>query len=263
MRNIDQARFFILALLSAALAMPAVGQVGKPAFADFDAPGAGKTWSPVCANAFLGFLGCGTTPLANNDWGVVVGVYSDTNVVLHGFLRTPEGHITPLDAPGAGLKPGQGTASYAINDLGVVAGSFQDSDNIFHGFLRYPDGHFVTIDAPGAGTGPQQGTLATNVNLEGTRLEATSTPTVSTTASSGRSATSSHGSIRMGLFSPTRARKRVSARIAQSLGSIQTQITPLTASCARQTGISPLSTLLVREPATGLAPSLRASTRRE
>ena len=168
MRNKNQARWLILTLLSVGLAVPALAQPGKPTFAEFDAPGAGKTWSAVCANAFLGFLGCGTTPLANNDLGLVVGVYSDAKVVLHGFLRTPDGRIVSLDAPGAGVEAGQGTAAYAINDLGVIAGTYQDFQNIFHGFLRYPDGSFISLDAPEAGTGAQQGTLATNVNPDGT-----------------------------------------------------------------------------------------------
>ena len=134
---------------------------------EFDAPGA--SISP----------GLGTQALANNDFGAVVGFYTDTNVVSHGFLRLTSGKIISLDAPGAGLQPGtgQGTTAYSINDLGEIAGAFQDDKNVFHAFLRSSSGSFAIFDAPGAGTGlmpPQdcflvcgQGTWAFNVNLRG------------------------------------------------------------------------------------------------
>ena len=88
-------------------------------------------------------IGCGTTPLANNDLGDVVGTYTDAGMLQHGFLRDPNGYITSFDAPGAGIGPGQGTVAYAINDAGVIAGAFQDANSVYHGFLRYPDGFFV------------------------------------------------------------------------------------------------------------------------
>jgi hypothetical protein len=83
----------------------------------FDAPGADGVYSRLCASAFLGFLGCGATPFANNDLGVVVGTYSysypNKNIGMRGFLRTPNGHIASCDASGAGRKNSQGTAAYA------------------------------------------------------------------------------------------------------------------------------------------------------
>src|SRR5580658_6586778 len=45
--------------------------------------------------------GLGTQAFANNDLGVSVGVYTDMNVVPHGFIRTADGKITSFDAPGA------------------------------------------------------------------------------------------------------------------------------------------------------------------
>ncbi|MGO9949893.1 MAG: hypothetical protein ACLPWG_24005 [Steroidobacteraceae bacterium] len=132
----------------------------------FDAPNAGTTSVPACAPF------CGTQPLANNDWGAIVGTYTDANVVPHGFLRTPSGNFVSFDAPGAGLGANldEGTVAVAINDLGVIAGQFEDANITFHGFIRYPDGSFVSIDAPGAGAvpGQGQGTLAYSLNLEGT-----------------------------------------------------------------------------------------------
>ena len=165
MTNQMQTKILILAALSASLAVPAIAQYHT--FTEFDAPGAGTESSPVCISAFLGFLGCGTTPLAINDSGVVVGVYSDSKIAMHGFLRTTDGQFTSFDAPGAGLAPGQGTAAYAINERGMIAGAFQDSSNVYHGFVRFQDGSFETIDVPEEGTIPQQGTLVTNINSEG------------------------------------------------------------------------------------------------
>jgi hypothetical protein len=129
----------------------------------FDAPGAATVSSPTCAGL------CGTTAFANNNAGDIVGSFTDTNVVPHGFLRRPDGRIISFDAPGAGLGAGldQGTIAYGINDLGVIAGQFQDAGNVFHGFVRFPDGSFATFEAPGAGTGAYQGTVAYNINLEG------------------------------------------------------------------------------------------------
>jgi hypothetical protein len=113
--------------------------------------------------------GLGTQAFANNDLGVSVGVYTDMNVVPHGFIRTADGKISSFDAPGAGLGAGldQGTFPYSVNDFGVIAGQFEDPSDVFHGFIRFPNGAFTTFEAPGAGTGENQGTLAFNINPEG------------------------------------------------------------------------------------------------
>jgi hypothetical protein len=125
---------------------------------EFDVPGANPA------------AGLGTQAFANNDLGVSVGVYTDMNLVPHGFIRAADGKITTFDAPGAGLGAGleQGTETYSINDFGVIAGQFEDSNDVFHGFIRFPNGTFTTFEAPGAGTNANQGTLAYNINLEGT-----------------------------------------------------------------------------------------------
>jgi hypothetical protein len=130
----------------------------------FDAPGAGTVNSPTCAPF------CGTVAYANNDLGLIVGSYTDANIVPHGFLREPNGHITSFDAPGAGLGAGldQGTVAFAISDRGVIVGQYQDSNFVFHGFVRHPDSLFNTFDAPNAGTGANQGTLAWDINPAGT-----------------------------------------------------------------------------------------------
>jgi hypothetical protein len=114
--------------------------------------------------------GFGSEALANNDEGAVVGYYVDANVVYHGFLRTPGGKITALDAPGGGttVGQGQGTVPYSINDLGVIVGNVEDANDLYHGFVRQPDGKYEEFDVPGAGTAANQGTIPLSVNVEGT-----------------------------------------------------------------------------------------------
>src|SRR5579863_2371691 len=143
----------LTALITSALSSAQVSRL-----IEFDAPGAGTVSVPACAPY------CGTTPLANNAEGAVVGFYTDPHVVPHGFLRHRDGAFVSFDAPGAGLGHGknQGTVSYSINDLGIIAGQFEDSSNVYHGFVRSPDNAFTTFDVSGAGTGANQGTLAFN-----------------------------------------------------------------------------------------------------
>ena len=130
---------------------------------EFDAPGATTTVSPACGT------GCGTIALDNNDWGDVVGGYTDPNVVPHGFLRTANGQFITFDAPGASLGAGlnQGTFAYAINDFGAIVGQYQDPNYVYHSFIRNWNGSFTTFDAPGAGSGANQGTLAWSINQLG------------------------------------------------------------------------------------------------
>jgi len=86
--------FAFLALTRFSSAQPATQEAR---LVEFDAPGAATVSSPVCAPF------CGTVAYDNNDLGVTVGFYTDTNIVPHGFLRFPNGHITSFDAAGAGL----------------------------------------------------------------------------------------------------------------------------------------------------------------
>jgi hypothetical protein len=114
--------------------------------------------------------GLGTRlPIAHNDLGVIVGGYVDAKAVLHGFLRTPDGHLTSFESPKAGSVRGarQETVTYIINDLGVIAGTVGYSNSLVHGFVRLPSGFFTTSEAPGAGTGVGQDTWVFSINLEG------------------------------------------------------------------------------------------------
>ncbi len=70
----------------------------------------------------------------------------------HGFLRSPEGKFSTLDAPGASSAVGSfdGTFPSSINYGGTITGNFIDSKDLNHGFIRSPSGEFITFDAPGA-----------------------------------------------------------------------------------------------------------------
>lgn len=130
---------------------------------EFDPPGATTVNSPLCDPY------CGTFVYANNDLGEVAGFHTDSEVVRHGFLRTPDGRFVSFDAPRAGLGAGmnQGIVANGINDLGVIVGYIEDSGYTYHSFIRYPNGRFISFDASGAGTGEYQGTAAWSINLEG------------------------------------------------------------------------------------------------
>ncbi|MGH7139792.1 MAG: hypothetical protein ACREHD_28970, partial [Pirellulales bacterium] len=65
-----------------------------------------------------------------NDFGQIVGAFTDTNGVTHGYLLS-HGHYTVLDDPHAA---GYTNAS-GINDLGQIVGSYFDSSGVQHGFL--------------------------------------------------------------------------------------------------------------------------------
>src|ERR1700676_1234557 len=60
----------------------------------FDVPGAGT-------GSYQG-TGCPGCNTGLNQFGAVAGIYSDTNSVNHGYLRSPDGKFTTFDAPGAG-----------------------------------------------------------------------------------------------------------------------------------------------------------------
>jgi hypothetical protein len=106
----------------------------------------------------------GTVAYSINAEGTIAGLYQDVNFLNHGFIRSPEGHYTTFDVPGAGTGAGQGTFAVDINGLGVVAGYFADASSQFHGFTRSPSGTFTKFEAPGSGTGADVGTVASLEN---------------------------------------------------------------------------------------------------
>ena len=94
-------------------------------------------------------------PQAINNQGQVVGGYSDTKGIPHGFIYAA-GHYTILNAPGAGKGTPGGTSAWAINNKGQVVGYYFDVKKVEHGFL-YTAGHYTILNAPGAGKGVRQG----------------------------------------------------------------------------------------------------------
>lgn len=146
-----------------ALVMAVAVNAKEPRFITFDAPGAG-TGSGQGTGCFAG-TDCS---VLINNFGVITGYYLDANNVFHGFVRSPEGKFTTLDAPGADLTANDfnGTVPNAINDAGAITGAYYDVNNVGHGFLRSPEGGFTSFDAPGADLTPNDfnGTFPYSIN---------------------------------------------------------------------------------------------------
>jgi predicted membrane protein len=98
-------------------------------------------------------------PGAMNPAGAITGTYFDENFVSHGFLRSSDGTLTTIDAPGAVY----GTNAEAVSAVGVITGFYTDASFAVHGFLRSPDGAITTFDAPGAFV-----TQPSGLNVQGT-----------------------------------------------------------------------------------------------
>jgi hypothetical protein len=96
-------------------------------FTTFDAPGAG--------NGSYEGTGCNSDcPISLNDSGAIMGTYIDSNLVYHGYLRTPDGKIVTVDPSGSDF-----TWSSGMNNWGAITGYYLDSNNVYHGFLRIQD----------------------------------------------------------------------------------------------------------------------------
>ena len=107
--------------------MPDVTAAGT--FTSFDVPGA-----------------IGTYALDINASGAIVGRFTDSDGMDHGFLRDKTGAIETIDFPGSVF-----TAAAAINDRGDLVGMYAlpDAPDDRHGYLRR-DGSFTTFDPPGS-----------------------------------------------------------------------------------------------------------------
>jgi probable HAF family extracellular repeat protein len=86
-----------------------------------------------------------TTALGINNRGHIVGLYVDSQSVLHGFLYQ-HGRFATLDVPGA-----LGTQARGLNDRRQIVGIFLGDDGATHGSLSQ-HGHFTTLDVPVPGT---------------------------------------------------------------------------------------------------------------
>jgi hypothetical protein len=137
----------------------------QPTITTIDAPHAGT------------ISGYGTEAIAICPAGQVAGIYADYGNAMHGYLRTTDGKITTIDAPGASGASGTipfpttgtnpGTYAIAGDACGLVTGYAIDSRSVAHGYVRGVDGTFTMFDVPGAGTGPGQGSFAGNIGLSG------------------------------------------------------------------------------------------------
>jgi hypothetical protein len=86
-----------------------------------------------------------SSPTGINPAGTVMGLLNDGHGVYRGFLRTSDGTVTLLDAPGAGTGNAQGTLTVGITPGGLVAGVYvgPNDGNFFgnhhgHGFIFVP-----------------------------------------------------------------------------------------------------------------------------
>lgn len=116
-------------------------------FSKYDAPGAGtgQYQGTGCPGCFLGL----------NQFGAIAGIYTDSNNVFHGFIRSTDGNIKSFDAPGAGTGAFQGTGCssdcpVSVNDTGAVTGVYVDANNVYHVYLRNPEGNIVTVQPKGS-----------------------------------------------------------------------------------------------------------------
>lgn len=92
---------------------------------------------------FPGSLASSTGVSGMNSRGDIVGSYTDTAFVTHGFLLR-DGSFSTIDFPNAIFNSATG-----INDRGEIVGLYDSADGGVHGYLF--DGHeFTTIDDPNA-----------------------------------------------------------------------------------------------------------------
>jgi hypothetical protein len=86
-----------------------------------------------------------TFALSVNTTGAVTGYYFDSSGLSHGFVRNPQGHITPFDPSGSVL-----TYALSINTSGAITGFYTDADDHNHGFVRDPQGNITPFDPSGS-----------------------------------------------------------------------------------------------------------------
>ena len=97
-----------------------------------------------------------TQPRAINESGEIVGDWTDSVGVTHGFLWTPALGFTLFDAPEATL-----TSITAINSSGVTVGYFSDK-KADHGFVLDARGVVTILNAPHASS-----TVPNGINARG------------------------------------------------------------------------------------------------
>jgi probable HAF family extracellular repeat protein len=81
---------------------------------------------------------------ALNDKGQVVGWYTDSSGMTHGFLKEGETYTT-IDPPDSTY-----TLANSINNSGTIVGAWLGPYGWWGGFVRTSDGVFTVLDVPGA-----------------------------------------------------------------------------------------------------------------
>jgi len=115
-------------------------------FVPFDAPGSAGL----------------TIPWGLNKAGTAVGVYTDADLVYHGFVRSADGSVATLDYPGSPY-----TQLMDINDKGDIVGFYQDPvDYYLKGFL-YRAGQFIPVAPAEATQGSYPWRIAANGRIVG------------------------------------------------------------------------------------------------
>lgn len=76
----------------------------------------------------------------------LVGYYTDSRAINHGFARNSDGTLTfPIDPPGS-----TGTVLFGNNDSNWIVGRYTDSSGVTHGLFAMTTNKFVTFDFPGS-----------------------------------------------------------------------------------------------------------------
>jgi len=112
----------------------------------------------------------GGTVVHGNDAGIIiVGIYTDANLVFHGFMTDlSRMTFTNIDVPGAsaaGLFPG--TIPTYLDGAGNVTGTYSDANGVAHGFVLLFGASSISapVDAPGAAkAGLFAGTVPFSIN---------------------------------------------------------------------------------------------------
>lgn len=138
-----------------------------------------STFDPPGSTTITGNDLSGTFATSIDAAGDVVGTYTDSNGLRHGFIRSASGTITTFDAPGATTTSQSGliggTFPTQIDSTGsFIVGGYSDSSGLGHSFVYYlpltGSGSFTTFTPPDETTSttlPIQGG-ALCVNASGT-----------------------------------------------------------------------------------------------